>query len=300
MTRENKLALVVGFGLFLFVGILISDHFSVARAQQMADLRPADDPLNRPRHENANLIDVTPNRPTAAVVDTYTMTAQNDPRPTDWNREWTPAPALRDPLATRAPQPSTIDDYGRPASSGAKVFQMPDLQRSANGPVIGGPSNSPTYGAPGTTGINLTQASYAPTSDPSITFHDVRANENLTTICKMYYNDANLVQQLAEYNDLSDPDMLRANHRLRIPSRAVLLGNLASNEPAPTAKTTATARHTPAAVETYTVKRNDTLTEIAQRTMGTAKRWRELYETNPGVIKDPNRLLVGTTLRIPQ
>ena len=27
MTRENKLALVVGFGLILLVGILISDHF---------------------------------------------------------------------------------------------------------------------------------------------------------------------------------------------------------------------------------------------------------------------------------
>ena len=30
MTRENKLALVVGFGLLLFVGILVSDHFSAA------------------------------------------------------------------------------------------------------------------------------------------------------------------------------------------------------------------------------------------------------------------------------
>ena len=31
MTRENKLALVVGFGLMLFVGILVSDHFSAQR-----------------------------------------------------------------------------------------------------------------------------------------------------------------------------------------------------------------------------------------------------------------------------
>lgn len=31
MTRENKLALVVGFGLILFVGILVSDHFSAQR-----------------------------------------------------------------------------------------------------------------------------------------------------------------------------------------------------------------------------------------------------------------------------
>jgi hypothetical protein len=36
MTRENKLALVVGFGLLLFVGILVSDHFSAAHRQESA------------------------------------------------------------------------------------------------------------------------------------------------------------------------------------------------------------------------------------------------------------------------
>lgn len=36
MTRENKLALVVGFGLLLFVGILVSDHFSAAHRQDSA------------------------------------------------------------------------------------------------------------------------------------------------------------------------------------------------------------------------------------------------------------------------
>lgn len=33
MTRENKLALVIGFGLMLFVGILVSDHFSAQRQE---------------------------------------------------------------------------------------------------------------------------------------------------------------------------------------------------------------------------------------------------------------------------
>ena len=48
MTRENKLALVVGFGLILFVGILISDHFSTVRRQQAAHLRrDVVDPLMR-------------------------------------------------------------------------------------------------------------------------------------------------------------------------------------------------------------------------------------------------------------
>ncbi len=38
MTRENKVAMVVGFALVLLVGVLISDHLSAARLQQSADL----------------------------------------------------------------------------------------------------------------------------------------------------------------------------------------------------------------------------------------------------------------------
>ena len=38
MTREHKLALVVGFGLILIVGILISDHFSTTARLATADL----------------------------------------------------------------------------------------------------------------------------------------------------------------------------------------------------------------------------------------------------------------------
>jgi len=48
MTRENKLAMVIGFGLLLFVGILLSDHLS-ARDSQIAD------PMTRVTYEAAKL-----------------------------------------------------------------------------------------------------------------------------------------------------------------------------------------------------------------------------------------------------
>ncbi len=38
MTREHKLAVVLGFGLLLFVGILVSDHFSATQRRNSADL----------------------------------------------------------------------------------------------------------------------------------------------------------------------------------------------------------------------------------------------------------------------
>lgn len=48
---------------------------------------------------------------------------------------------------------------------------------------------------------------------------------------------------------------------------------------------------------TYTVRRGDTLAEIAQRTMGSSKRWRELAEFNK--LDDADDVPVGKVLRIP-
>ena len=68
MTRENKLALVVGFGLILLVGILISDHFSVARNQAAAKLGQVVDPLAGTRDAPADLIALRPAAEKTQVV----------------------------------------------------------------------------------------------------------------------------------------------------------------------------------------------------------------------------------------
>ncbi len=58
MTRENKLALVVGFALILFVGILISDHFSAFQSKASADLsKNIKDPLAHVQADQPGLID---------------------------------------------------------------------------------------------------------------------------------------------------------------------------------------------------------------------------------------------------
>ena len=48
---------------------------------------------------------------------------------------------------------------------------------------------------------------------------------------------------------------------------------------------------------TYTVAPGDTLSEIAQRELGTYKRWREIVDANPGL--DPAKISVGQVLRLP-
>jgi nucleoid-associated protein YgaU len=49
----------------------------------------------------------------------------------------------------------------------------------------------------------------------------------------------------------------------------------------------------------YTVKKGDTLQKISQKFYGTTKKWRQIYEANRKVLKDPDKLTVGTKLTIP-
>ncbi|QDT18186.1 LysM peptidoglycan-binding domain-containing protein [Alienimonas californiensis] len=55
----------------------------------------------------------------------------------------------------------------------------------------------------------------------------------------------------------------------------------------------------PAAPQTYTVAPGDTLTDIAERTLGSHRKYHTLYEANRDVLEHPDALRVGMTLRIP-
>jgi nucleoid-associated protein YgaU len=51
--------------------------------------------------------------------------------------------------------------------------------------------------------------------------------------------------------------------------------------------------------KTYTVKAGDTLRKIAEKLLGDADKWKEIYEANRDTIKDPNVIRVGMELEIP-
>lgn len=130
-------------------------------------------------------------------------------------------------------------------------------------------------------------------------FHEVQPGESLTSICTKHFGDASLARELAAFNGLDDPDRLAAGARLRIPAaddlvRGAVPGGAAAAPAAmePAKKASATSR-------TYTVKPGDVLSVIASRELGSAKRWRELYEANRDVIDDPDHVEVGVVLDLP-
>ncbi|MCP3904031.1 MAG: LysM peptidoglycan-binding domain-containing protein [Planctomycetes bacterium] len=122
MTRENKLALVVGFALILLVGVLISDHFSAARSLHAAELTQTVDPLADPRHENPDLIalrsDPVPVPPPIADL-------AIDPAVTN--------PALTSSSGVRAIDPTAPEEAGLRVPAGAIDATTPRRHRVQSG-----------------------------------------------------------------------------------------------------------------------------------------------------------------------
>jgi nucleoid-associated protein YgaU len=50
----------------------------------------------------------------------------------------------------------------------------------------------------------------------------------------------------------------------------------------------------------YVVVKGDSLSKIAQRAYGDARKWRKIYEANKDLIKDPDLIYPGQSLRIPE
>ena len=50
---------------------------------------------------------------------------------------------------------------------------------------------------------------------------------------------------------------------------------------------------------TYTVKSGDTLSKIAKEFYGDASQWKKIHQANTDRIKDPDKIQVGWTLKIP-
>jgi nucleoid-associated protein YgaU len=50
----------------------------------------------------------------------------------------------------------------------------------------------------------------------------------------------------------------------------------------------------------YTVKRGDTLSKIAQAHYGDATQYPRIFEANRPLLRDPDEIYPGQTLRIPQ
>ena len=60
------------------------------------------------------------------------------------------------------------------------------------------------------------------------------------------------------------------------------------------------SRASAVAMDTYVVKEGDSLSKIAHQVYGNGRKWHRIYEANRDILKTPNSLKAGMTLKIPR
>jgi nucleoid-associated protein YgaU len=340
VTRELKLALIVGFALVLVVTVLISDHLSHARQAELAGNVPAE-PIKMAEPPIIAMGDPSPVLPAPTPTPTASNTAAT-PTPAT-----TTAPAIVDPTGapilaaahSTDPEPSVLTQ-GRPTTSSGEHADLIETVKKYGGTVRDGTifvtpqpairtvqdTVSPLPVEP--TSPRRTAAPAAKPAAPSAPatpdrVHTVVAGDSAFKIAKQYYGDGKAWRKLATYNKLDDEAQLRVGEKLNIPSAEALLGKKAtavaavtpipSNVPGaglhsnenvtlinPAVRTGPLAIKPPAPrSHTYTVKKGDTLAQIAKSELGSSKRAREIVELNKKALRDPDSLPLGAVLNLP-
>lgn len=136
------------------------------------------------------------------------------------------------------------------------------------------------------------------TTGMTVIVHAVGRGETLSQVAFKHYGDRSLANSLGTYNKLPHPDRLVIGQRLLIPNRP----ELTSLPPTMAAQQSYAVIVESAAVPNvaeYVVAPGDTLSELAQKLMGSARYTNELLSMNKDRIRSADSLQVGTQLRYP-
>lgn len=251
MTRDHKLALIIGFSLVLVVGVLISDHFSKARSAQVAtEITPGSAASFGNGSQGLRVVsaaDPTPSHgPTIITPPGYSAPAAVLP-PT---AEPTPAaPAGTIVMGVTEPRASTLLERGVDAL-GAQSALVRDAQvRDAGGvrpidpatgtlaanpsplPAAGpmaGPAAMPQSGSPTPAPRTLAAKDDLVNGVPRSMMkrYDVREGESLYRIAQETYGDGSLWSKLVDYNKgkIAANGSMREGVTLLLPPKEALLG----------------------------------------------------------------------------
>lgn len=290
VTREQKLALIIGFMLVMVVGVLLSDHFSHARQSRLAIVEPPEADVHVPAGANPA---------------PFVRTSRQDPpvEPTRWIDDG-PAATLRDesPSLLRD-EPTLIADA---SSSTPETFEwdmgigIPDRFKHLFDRVGNGDSRELAR-IDHASRDSAQQPISPPRSDPAPVadvplawqWHTVRKGETLYGLARRYTGDGNRWPELARRNAsrLGADGAVREGVRIEVPAAA----------PSPAPSTPAARPVSPAPTEPrrYAVKQGDTLGRIAQRELGTVRRQAEIIALNKTRIDDADDIREGMILLLP-
>lgn len=153
----------------------------------------------------------------------------------------------------------------------------------------------------------------------AVTSHTIRKGESLTSIAAEFYGDREHFREIALYNRISDPSLIRPGHKIKLPySRMVTLGkgeslSMIAKKEWGNAKlypilTAANGLRSPEAVPAgtrlvipvmvpYTMKKGESLAGVADDFYGNPKSYTSIALASG--ISNPSRVAPGTKLRVP-
>jgi nucleoid-associated protein YgaU len=266
--------LIVGFSLFLVLGVLISDHFSKARQVELAEnIQPS----SAKQMGGAVAPGLRTEGGPASPIP-LTSGAGQIPRRTDLVPLPT-GPSIRGPqgetptqlaMGPRAPLSPLVDVNGHVGDVAPHVT-LDDARH---------PQEESAAGA----------------SQIPVQKYEVKSGDTLYRIAVKSYGDSKLVGKLRDYNKLGADGTIHEGATILIPPKDVLLGKpyVAGKGAADAASGDAKSSD---GYREYVVKSGDTLVGIARKMLGGDGRYTEIEQANPGV--EAESLKVGMKLRIP-
>lgn len=293
MTRETKLALILGFAVVMVVGVLVTDHLSLASQAELAGVDP-----------EARLAD--------ASAPVYRTLTREELAEQERMRSFPQVPTAPVGGATDVVSGGTggvdrsegrLDGFGRavrngidrivadPPKAAAKTDGLDEQKKPEEG---AGRSDELVMGEPVGGGADDERGAEG-------AVHVVRSGESLWGLADRYYGDGALHGVIASANPgaLGPNGDLLLGARLVIPERGELRRG-GGADPAPKKAPEKTAPEKPrSSGGTYTVVRGDTLGEIASKQLGTVKRMGEILALNADKIDDADDIRVGMVLKMP-
>lgn len=275
MTREIKLALILGSALALIVGVLVSDHLSAARRAQIAEIKGElgtglgvhTRAAFEARDANSNWPEVVAQLPTNKIE-------QPPAQPPSG------AKPVADPVKVAAvDHDAAVIEDGKARGVGFERLTVTDTIAMAPQP---------------------TQPAPAPVRE-----HVIREGDTLWSIAQKYYGDGRLHSLLEEANRdaFAKKRGLDVGQRLRVPERSSPVADrtLALDDANATSSDGAKepGKAAKPGAGKYVVRPGDTLVGVARKTLGSERRWEEILALNSARIPDPDALTVGAELRLP-
>lgn len=325
MTRETKVGLLVGMGVILLIGIIVSDHLSDVHQQKPARLIDSADGAQRSIMNGLPDLARTgaTGRPRAAspgpAGPAISPTPPTDPPWSTGPDDGPPAPGHGLPQAQRL-----ADTAGAGAGAGAEDAAQSGRRDAPVEPV------GRTTASEDSSRIeqfeqggrivrrDLASGHYAqPSPTPtrsSDTIYYVKRGENLFSIAKTHYGIGEYWRIIAEAN----PKVVRPGGHVRVNDRLIIPGSadefslddrvLAIGQEH--ARRIDTLGLTPGIPPRFSddqsvasgsiqVVSGDTLSSLAARYLGSSRQWRSLIEANREQLDRPEELMVGMTLRLP-